>query len=142
MKIKFLVLALLLSPVAVMAGERDSGVLPGSNQLTPVISTAATPAAVAISSLTPTRIDAAVNTSLATSLGNGYQRTKVEVQIFDAAKVNCGYSMSVTTQPSAGFQFKADENPISFNLGKAVGIYCQGIVSTATYIVGGMGFRQ
>jgi hypothetical protein len=124
---------------ATLASAAD--VLPGSNQLTPVIAYAVTPAAVAISSTSPTRIDTAVNTALAAALGNGYKRTEVQVQVPDSAAVKCGYSTAVTTQPTGGFALAVNADPKSFALGKAIGIWCQGVVSTATYVVGGLGFK-
>jgi hypothetical protein len=132
---------LLTGATLALAGGNDGGVLPGSNQITPAVAAAATPAAVAVSSTSPTRIDTAVNTALAAILGANYFRSEVQVQVLDAAKVNCGYTTEVTTQAAGGFQLKVDENPVSFKLGKAIGVYCQGIVSTATYVVGGLGFK-
>jgi hypothetical protein len=132
---------LLAGATLALAGANDGGVLPGSNQTTPAVAAAATPAAVAISSTSPTRIDTAVNTVLAAALGANYNRAEVQVQVLDGAKVNCGYSTEVTTQPAGGFQLVVNADPKPFKLGKAIGIYCQGIVSTATYIVGGLGFK-
>lgn len=132
-----------MAPVMAFATEASNqyGTLPGSDQSTPVVAAAATPAAVAISSTSPTRIDTAVNTALLAALGGNYKRAKIDVQVLDGAKVNCGYTNAVTTQPAGGFQYVANADPKEHKIGKAMGIWCQGIVSTATFIVGGLGFK-
>jgi len=138
----FGVLFLLAAAGMAFAATETYETLPGSNQSTPVIAYAVTPAAVAISSVTPTAIDTAVNTALAAQLGAAYKRTRLEVQTYTTTAVNCGYSTAVTTQPAGGFLMPLSGNPITvFPLGKAVHVYCQGIASTTTFIVGGLGFK-
>lgn len=141
--LKGLLVAILVgASVNVYAGSNSApGTLPGSNQITPVIAYAVTPAPVAVSSTSVTRIDTAVNTALAAALGNNYFRASVEVQIPDAASVKCGYSTAVTTQATGGYSLAVNAAPLTFNLGKAIGIYCQGVISTATFMVGGLGFK-
>lgn len=138
----FLMMAVAMAVVAPKASAECSTLLYGSNDNSSVVwSTAVTPSAVAISSLTATRIDADLNTALSAALGTTYSRSCLQVQVTDAAKVNCGYSAAITTQPAAGFQFIVNQNMVDFPLGKKIGIWCKGIVSTATFIVGGMGHK-
>lgn len=133
---------LLTSAVSALAVDAD-GLLPYSNvtDSSIAVSTGITPAAVAVSSLTPTRIDSALNTALSSALGTNYKRAEVLIQVDDAAAMQCGFSTSVTTQTGSGFKFLANENLVSFKLGKVIGIYCQGVVSTGTIKVGGFGYR-
>jgi len=139
-----LAFALVAGAVSIASAWDYSLLLPYSNELngSVVTSTAITPSAVAVSSISPTRVDTALNASLATALGDNYKRAEIQLQILDAALVNCGYSATaVTTQTAGGFQFEVDKHPRSIAVGKAIGIWCQGIASTATFIVGGLGYR-
>lgn len=144
MKKLILVLGVLVL-MAKSAHAVDYGaLLPYSNELSGVAASAvATPfAAVAVSSVTPTRIDTAVNTALSTSLGAGYKRAELQVQVYDSASVKCNYSSaSVSTAATGGFFFTQNAAPAAFAIGKAIGIWCQGVVSTATFMVGGLGYK-
>ena len=124
------------------ASALDADVAPYSNSSSDVaVSTAVTPAAVAVSSTTPTRIDAAVNAGLLSTLGATYKRYSIMVQVRDPAELSCGYSTAVTTSAASGFRYVVNADPIEHKLGRNLGIYCQGIVSTGTVIVGGIGWK-
>lgn len=133
-----------LMGMAVTASAADYGsLLPYSNELNGAVltSTAIPFAAVAVSSTAATRLDTAVNAALATALGTNYKRAELQVQVYDGASVKCNYSSAVTTQAAGGFFFTQNAAPSSFALGKAIGIWCQGVSSTATFMVGGLGYK-
>lgn len=143
MKKAILSFLLVVGAVSFASALDYAPLLPYSNETNGAVltSTAITPAAVAVSSVAPTRIDTALNTALAVALGNNYKRAEVQLQINDAASVKCGYSTAVTTQTTGGFAFAVNATPLSFPLGKSIGIWCQGVVSTATFMVGGLGYK-
>jgi hypothetical protein len=148
MKKAILLLFLIAGAVSVASVPAQAldydGLLPYSNTTDGAVltSTAVPFAVVAVSSTTPTRIDSAVNTALALALGNNYKRAEFQVRVVDGATVTCNYSSaSVSTTTSAGFAFTTSINPVGFPLGKSIGIWCQGVSSTATFIVGGLGYK-
>jgi hypothetical protein len=143
MKKAILFVLVLMGAVSFASASDYGNLLPHSNEVGSASATAAAaiPAAVAVSSLTPTRIDAAVNAALLVALGAQYKRGELQVQTLDPALVNCGYSAAVTTGTAGGFRFTVAVNPITFNIGRSIGVWCQGIASTATFIVGGLGYK-
>lgn len=130
-------LVILVSAFAFSAEQND--LLPGSNEpnTTIIVSTAIQPSAVTISSLTPTRIDSTLNTSLATAVGNNYKRASVQFQNLTSTNVYCGYSATLTT--SNGWLLTAN-TIYEWFVGKSVSIYCLG-VETAALRVGGKGYK-
>jgi len=143
MKKAILVLALVVGAVSFASASDYGNLLPHSNETGSAVltSTAITPALVAVSSTSPTRIDTALNAALLVALGAQYKRAELQVQTLDPALVNCGYSTAVTTQTAGGFRLTVAINPITFNIGQSIGVWCQGISSTATFIVGGLGYK-
>ena len=120
-------------PLAVME------ILPGSNNpnSTISISSAVTPAIVAISSTTGTKIDTALNASLLSALGATYKRFSVIYQTIEDVVVYCGYSSAVTTTTG----FKITKNTIyTEKLGRAIPPYCIG-TTTGSVLVGGWGYK-
>ncbi len=144
MKKFILAVALILSVLGLAKAGDYPNLLPYSNELNgSVLTSTAIPfAAVAVSSVAATRIDTALNASLATALGTNYKRAEIQVQVYDSASVKCNYSSTaVSTGPTGGFFFTQDAEPKTFALGKAIGIWCQGVTSTATFMVGGLGYK-
>ena len=145
MKKAILSLFLVSAAAVSFASALDYGtLLPYSNELNgSVLTSTAIPfAAVAVSSVAATRIDTALNASLATALGTNYKRAEVQVQVYDGASVKCNYSSaSVSTAATGGFFFTQNAEPKAFALGKAIGVWCQGVASTATFMVGGLGYK-
>ena len=121
-------------PLAVME------ILPGSNNpnSTISISSAVTPAIVAISSTSPTRIDTALNASLLSALGATYKRFSVIYQTIEDVAIYCGYSAS---EVSVTTGFKITKGDIyTEKLGRAIPPYCIG-ASTGSLLVGGWGYK-
>jgi hypothetical protein len=143
MKKAILSLFLVVGAVSVASALDYTPLLPYSNETNGAVltSTAIPFAAVAVSSTSPTRLDSAVNTALAAALGNNYKRASFSVQVADAASIKCNYSAAVTTQTTGGFSFTTNINPVEFPLGKAIGIWCQGVTSTGTFMVSGLGYK-
>lgn len=146
MKKAILGLMVLAGAVSLASASDFGDLLPYSNEMNGAVltSTAVPMVKVAIPTINtaPIRIDSAVNTALSTALGANYKRAALIVQVPDGAAVNCNYSLASTTQTAlSGFNFTANVAPVLIPLGKSIGIWCTGTVSTASFMVGGLGYK-
>ena len=136
----FILLGLLVLGSAFAFSAEQDGLLPSSNEVdtSVTVSSAVTPVAVTISSLTPTRIDTALAASLTVAFGANYKRASVQFQNLTSTNVYCGYSASAVSS-STGWLLTAN-TIYEWFLGKGIPIYCVG-VETAALRVGGKGHK-
>lgn len=134
-----LTLSLLILAASLSFSAEQDELLPGSNEpnTSIIVSTAITPSAVTVSSLTPTRVDTALNSSLTTAIGANYKRASVQFQNLTSTNVYCGYSATLTT--ANGWLLSAN-TIYEWFVGKSVSIYCLG-VETSALRVGGKGYK-